>query len=136
MPSPIKLDLQSLLGSSITEPAALARKGKARSPRLSLVFAVLAAVVMMTIASPRPLLAQSSSAGQNPSGEPEAVTSGGYLIHSSGELGYRSSNVTGSVDMYDTLVNFQTGPRILDQTLSINRSITRAYCSTIFTSTA
>jgi len=69
--------------------------------------------------SPSVLVAKSSSAGQNPSGAPEGVTSGGYLIHSSGEIGYRSADVTGSVDMYDTLVNLQTGPRFLDQTLSM-----------------
>ena len=44
---------------------------------------------------------------------------GGYQIHSSVELGYRSNNVTGSEDMYDTLVNLRTGPRILDQTLTM-----------------
>jgi len=74
--------------------------------------------------SPAPLRGQSSStgsssAGSTPSGEPEGVTSGGYLIHSSGEIGYRSSDVSGSTDMYDTLVNLQTGPRILDQTISM-----------------
>ncbi len=40
-------------------------------------------------------------------------------MHSSVELGYRSNDLTGSGDMYDTLVNLQTGPRILDQTLSM-----------------
>jgi hypothetical protein len=79
--------------------------------------AVLAGAWMLL--SPSLLFAQSSSAGQKPAGEPEGVTSGGYLIHSSGELGYRSSDVTGSGDMYDTLVNLQTGPRFLDQTLSM-----------------
>ena len=47
------------------------------------------------------------------------MTRGGYQIHSSIELGYRSTDVTGSGDMYDTLVNLQTGPRILDQTLTM-----------------
>ena len=41
------------------------------------------------------------------------------MIHSSGELGYRSTDVSGSTAMYDTLVNLQSGPRILDQTLSM-----------------
>ena len=54
-----------------------------------------------------------------PPAEPDGVTSGGYRIHSSVELGYRYNNVTGSGDMYDTLVNLQTGPRFLDQTLSM-----------------
>ncbi len=50
---------------------------------------------------------------------PDGVTGGGYQIHSSIELGYRSNDVTGSEDMYDTLVNLRTGPRILDQTLTM-----------------
>jgi hypothetical protein len=54
-----------------------------------------------------------------PPPEPDGITSGGYQIHSSVELGYRSTDVTGSGDMYDTLVNLQTGPRILDQTLTM-----------------
>ena len=54
-----------------------------------------------------------------PPAEPDGITSGGYQIHSSIELGYRSTDVTGSGDMYDTLVNLQTGPRILDQTLTM-----------------
>jgi hypothetical protein len=51
--------------------------------------------------------------------EPDGMTSGGYQIHSSIELGYRSNDLSGSGDMYDTLVNLQTGPRILDQTLTM-----------------
>jgi hypothetical protein len=50
---------------------------------------------------------------------PDGIESGGYRIHSSFDLGYRSNFVTGSEDMYDTLVNLQTGPRFLDQTLSM-----------------
>ncbi|MFZ0798758.1 MAG: hypothetical protein WAM98_13310, partial [Terriglobales bacterium] len=117
MPSPKKIDLRSLPGSSVTKPATLAAKRKAHSLRLALVLAVLAAVVM--ISSPRLLRAQSSSAGQTPSGEPDGVTSGGYLIHSSVEVGYRATDITGSGDMYDTLVNLQQGPRVLDETLSM-----------------
>src|SRR6202167_206538 len=68
------------------------------------------------VASPTP---PAPAAPPPPPAVPDGVTSGGYQIHSSVELGYRSSNVTGSEDMYDTLVNLQTGPRILDQTLSM-----------------
>jgi hypothetical protein len=83
--------------------------------RLARVLAVLAAVMMLPAPS---LLAQTPSAPP-PSTAPEGVTTGGYLIHSSGDIGYRSVNVTGSGDMYDTLVDQQSGPRILDQTLSM-----------------
>src|SRR5271157_633905 len=117
MLSPRKLDLQSFLGSSVTEPVALGRRRKANSFRFALVAPVLAAVSM--VSSPGLLFAQSSSAGQNPAGEPEGVNSGSYLIHSSVEVGYRSSDVTGSGAMYDTLVNQHTGPRFLGQTLSM-----------------
>ena len=79
---------------------------------------MLAAVLMLS--SPSVLFAQSSSAGQAPSGEPAGVTSGGYLVHSSVEFGVRANDVTGSENMYDTLVNQQTGFRILDQTLSMH----------------
>jgi hypothetical protein len=65
-----------------------------------------------------PLFAQ-SGAGQNTPAEPDGISGGGYIIHTSGELGYRDSNVTGSGAMYDTLVNLRTGPRVLDQTLSM-----------------
>ena len=117
MAKPRKLDLQSFLGSSVTEAVALGRKPKAKSSCLALVLATLAAVFILS--SPRLLFAQSSSAGQKPSGEPDGITSGGYLIHSSVDLGVRVNNLTGSEDMYDTLVNLQTGPRFLDQTLSM-----------------
>ena len=65
------------------------------------------------------LFAQSPGASQTPPAQPDGVTTGGYVVHSSVELGYRSNGVTGSGDMYDTLVNLQTGPRFLDQTLSM-----------------
>ncbi len=65
------------------------------------------------------LCAQSPGTGQSASAEPEGLSRGGYLVHSSVEVGYRSNDVTGSGDMYDTLVNLQSGPRFLDQSLSM-----------------
>ena len=135
MPSPRKLDLQSFLvwgracvgtGVSRACPERSRRVHAGRSPavacghsnsRFALVLAVLLSALILS--SPRLLFAQSSGAGQNPSGEPEGVTSGGYRIHSSFDIGGRYSSVTGSGDMYDTLVNQQSGPRVLDQTLSM-----------------
>ena len=82
----------------------------------------------MIVCSPDTLFAQTPSrlrlqrhgeSGASRAAEPDGITRGGYQIHSSIELGYRSTDVTGSGDMYDTLVNLQTGPRILDQTLSM-----------------
>ena len=118
MALPRKLDLlQSFPGSSVTEAVALRRSLTAKWSGFRLVLAVLASVLVMSL--PGMLSAQSSSASQTPPEEPESVTRGGYLMHSSVELGYRSNNVTGSGDMYDTLVNQQTGPRFLDQALSM-----------------
>jgi hypothetical protein len=77
-----------------------------------LVFGLLAA-------SPQYLAAQSSSGSQNPPAQQEGVTAGDYVIHTSAEIGYRYTNVTGSDDMYDTLVNLQSGPRFLDETFSM-----------------
>lgn len=49
----------------------------------------------------------------------DGIERDGYRIQQSIELGYRVTDTTGSVPMYDTLVNLQTGPRILDQSLSM-----------------
>jgi opacity protein-like surface antigen len=69
-------------------------------------------IVTAIILFPSPSLAQSSG------GQTE-VTSGGYAIHQTMEAGFRFSDQTGSTAMYDSLVNLQTGPRILEQTLTM-----------------
>src|SRR5438067_2051220 len=61
--------------------------------------------------------AQSSSTGANDT--PQEVIRGGYVIHQSVEVGYRYNDMTGSGDMYNTFVNLQDGPRLLEQTLSM-----------------
>jgi hypothetical protein len=87
-------------------------------PRI-LVVAMSALTMMSAVAMlSHHLLGQSPPAQNSPS-EPEGVTSGGYVVHSSGEVGYRSTDVSGSGAMYDTLVNLQSGPRLLDETLSM-----------------
>ncbi len=88
-------------------------------PSLRILLFLAALIAVSWVSSPTFLLAQSSGPAQNPSGEPDGVSSGGYLIHSSGELGYRSTDISGSGNMYDTLVNLQQGPRFLDETLSM-----------------
>src|ERR1700723_621648 len=99
-------------------PAAALGHGK---PRIAMALAVL--LYAMIVSSPETLFAQTPTvnppAPPAPPAEPDGVTRGGYQVHQSIELGYRSSDVTGSGDMYDTLVNLQTGPRILDQTLTM-----------------
>jgi hypothetical protein len=51
--------------------------------------------------------------------QPEAWEHGGYVIHQSVEIGYRSTNLTGSQQMYNSLVDLQSGPRFLEQSLSM-----------------
>ncbi len=132
MQPPRQVVLQSSLverGSPPPEPVqrnwAACRCGKRR-------MAILLAMVLcvLVVASSERLFAQTPAATPAPAptssptpttapAEPDGVTRGGYQIHSSVALGYRSNDVTGSGDMYDTLVNLQTGPRILDQTLTM-----------------
>ena len=49
----------------------------------------------------------------------EGVDNGNYHYQGSFELGYRFVNTNGSRPIYDTFVNQQQGPRILDQTLDV-----------------
>lgn len=49
----------------------------------------------------------------------EGIERDGFRIQQSVELGYRVTDLTGSTAMYDTLVNLQTGPRILEQSLAM-----------------
>ena len=79
----------------------------------------LLAALAISLAWPFRLMAQSPCASPNPVPHSEGVTSGDYLVHSSVELGYRSVNQTGIGGMYDTLVDMRTGPRLLNETLSM-----------------
>src|ERR1700691_3579685 len=102
--------------------AAIRGRGKRR---IAAAIAVLVCTIAVIVWSSEALFAQPPAASPAPAkaagppAEADGITSSGYQIHSSVELGYRSSDVTGSGDMYDTLVNLQTGPRILDQTLTM-----------------
>ncbi len=51
--------------------------------------------------------------------EPEGVEAGPYRVRHSIELGTRFVDITGNDSIYDTFVNFHTGPRILEQSLSV-----------------
>ena len=44
----------------------------------------------------------------------------GYTIHQTIDLGGRIANITGSGAMYDTLVNLQSGPRVLGETFELH----------------
>jgi hypothetical protein len=117
MSSLVKLGTQYCINLSAQDRSELRLLLRLKVSGLAMVLGVMVTILIVSL--PATLFAQSSSAPQNPPGEPEGISSGGYLIHSSVEFGYRSNSVTGSGAMYDTLVNQQTGPRFLDQTLSM-----------------
>ena len=52
--------------------------------------------------------------------QPKETTAGGYTIHQSIEFGGRVVDTSGSNAMYDTLVNIQSGPRLLGQTIDMH----------------
>ena len=49
----------------------------------------------------------------------EGIDSGNYNIKQSVEFGYRFTDFTGNQATYDTFVNLQQGPRLLDMTLEM-----------------
>ena len=51
--------------------------------------------------------------------EGDGIDSGNYNIKQSVEFGYRFTDFTGSQATYDTFVNLQQGPRLLDMTLEM-----------------
>jgi hypothetical protein len=78
----------------------------------------LSGVLCLLVLFAGPALAQDPGSSAAPSPE-EGISRSGYRIHQSVEVGYRYSDQNGSEAMYDTLVNLQTGPRLLEQTLSM-----------------
>jgi hypothetical protein len=79
-----------------------------RRPVLTLV-SLLAAALLVPVAW--------CQSGSSPA--PEEVTYGGYRVHQSIEAGYRFSDVTGSESMFNNLINLHEGPRIFEQSLSM-----------------
>jgi len=63
------------------------------------------------------LLAAGAAAQDTP---PKETTTGGYTIHQSIDFGGRITDASGSSAMYDALVNLQSGPRLLGQTVDIH----------------
>lgn len=87
-----------------------------------LVLAVALTTLAATAQTPANAPAQTSS-------QPEGWESNGYVVHQSIEVGYRATDVTGSQQMYNSLVNLRTGPRLLDQSLSMQSKL---HDSTVF----
>ena len=75
-------------------------------------------LVTITILSFTAHAQNQGSASQNPS-QPEGWETNGYVVHQSIEFGFRANDVTGSQQMYNSLVNLRTGPRLFDQSLSM-----------------
>jgi len=76
------------------------------------VAALTAAVNIAVAQNPTP-------AAPFPAPEAQMTTPTGYTIHQSVDLGGRITNPTGSGAMYDTLVNLQSGPRVLGETFEM-----------------
>ena len=76
------------------------------------------------LASSIAVLAQAGSGntGGQAQSEKEGKEVGGYQVQQSIELGYRFTDVMGSQPIFDTFINQNQGPRLLDQTLTM-RSI-------------
>ncbi len=115
MALPSKVNLQTMPSSWEVEALPLSGSRKPELRRLAAMVTLLCG--SMALVSAR-LVAQSSGE-QNPPAEPDGITEIGYVVHSSWEFGYRSTDVTGSEGMYDTLVDLHQGPRLLDETLSM-----------------
>lgn len=77
---------------------------------------ILAIVVLLNFSA----AAQTAGTGASQApAAPEAVERAGYVIHQSVEIGYRVSDLTGSEQMYNSLVDLRSGPRFLEQSLSM-----------------
>ncbi|HTX75619.1 MAG TPA: hypothetical protein VMD29_05375 [Terracidiphilus sp.] len=57
-------------------------------------------------------VAQNTPDSAIPTAQTHVTVPDGYTLHQAIDLGGRMANVTGSPAMYDTLVNYQSGPRI------------------------
>src|SRR5262249_39846362 len=74
-------------------------------------------VLTLAIALPLLLLAAGEAQTTGTTGEGETI--GGYTVHQSVEFGGHIVEQTGSDSMYSTLVDIHSGPRLLEQSLSM-----------------
>ena len=84
---------------------------------------MLISAFAITLVSCTPAIAQTgapkSSQDPPPVPSPGDNIRYGYAIHQSIDLGGHIASYSGNDAMYDTLVNFQSGPRVLDQSLEM-----------------
>lgn len=77
----------------------------------ALLFRIAGAIGIFTL-----LLMTAAAAAQ----DPKPFSADGYTIHQTADLGGHIVQQSGSTAMYDTLVNLQSGPRVLGQTLEMH----------------
>jgi hypothetical protein len=84
---------------------------------------LISAIAITTALVTAPAIAQTSApkSSQDPPPPPSPGDNirYGYAIHQSIDLGGHIASYSGNDAMYDTLVNFQSGPRILDQSMEM-----------------
>jgi len=66
------------------------------------------------------LMTAGISAAQDPKPDAQPGVPDGYTVHQTADLGGRIASRSGSGAMYDTLVNMQSGPRVLGQTFEMH----------------
>ena len=81
--------------------------------------AVIAGLVAGTSAMAQATTPKSAQDAPPPSPSPGDNIRYGYVIHQSIDLGGHIATYSGSDAMYATLVNFHSGPRILDQSMEM-----------------
>ena len=102
----------------------LSRHSNQRHPRASIHHAyasIAGSVAAALLAVGTGIAVAQTPTPANPLPTPEAQVSApaGYTIHQTVDLGGRIANTTGSGAMYDTLVNLQSGPRVLGETFEM-----------------
>ena len=60
------------------------------------------------------------AAAQTPAPDERMSVPHGYTTHQTVDIGGHIANITGSMAMYDTLVNMQSGPRVLGETFDMH----------------
>jgi hypothetical protein len=107
-----KLSFSQTLLTRCGRPPAWVRGRFEESSAMKPYLAVLLAILLQGV-----LLG--TAVGQTATPSPEGVDTGNYNYQGTIELGYRFVNSDGSQPVYNTFVNEQQGPRLLNQTLSM-----------------
>jgi len=77
------------------------------------------AIAIFVTATSTVLAQNPTPAAPLPTPETQIAAPAGYFIHQSVDLGGRMAGITGSNAMYSTLVNLQSGPRVLGETFEM-----------------